>query len=123
MKNFIASMLLFCFSVVALAMPQSHDSDFQKQDAKIEAVTPSLDLGFQVAIYLPLDVYAPVGQSIDYSFEKTEAGFTAAPEKPPLKGQEFTNEPRKKWIWCNNSPLQGSNNIKKMPERQELLSV
>ncbi|MBA4852056.1 hypothetical protein [Emticicia sp. BO119] len=123
MKKLIASLLLFCFSAVALAAPQNHDSDLQKQVAKIEAVTPSLDLGFQVAVYLPLDVYAPVGQSIDYSFEKTESGFTALQEKPPLKTQEFTNKPHKKWIWCSELVVQGSNHIKEIPERLSLLSV
>lgn len=102
MKKFIAFLLLSGITAMTFAQGQdTHDSvvKVEKQESKQEMVLPSLDVDFAEAIYLPLDVYAQVGQEIDYSFQKTDSGYVAVKEKPPLKERQNINKHRKKWIW------------------------
>lgn len=102
MKKIIALLLLSTYSVVTFAQAyDTHDSVVKvvKQESKQEMVLPSLDVDFVVAVYLPLDVYASEGQAIDYTFQKTESGYSGINEKPPLQELQAIIEHRKKWIW------------------------
>lgn len=67
-------------------LPELKQVSVKQKKVSNEVVLPTINASFQEAVFLPLDVYALEVETpkTDFNFEKTEAGFKQAQEKPPL---------------------------------------
>lgn len=83
MKKLFSILLLFSFSLIALATSKENPS-FEKAKTNEMAVTSCQDLSFVEMELSPLDVFAPEELATIFISEKTCKGFSMVQDKPPV---------------------------------------